>query len=260
MIFDTHCHLFDDQFKNDIDNVIQNAINNNVTKMLVLSDCLETMDKTIDLIKKHNSLYGALGIFPMNCYDLDLNNTMQILKEKIISNNKIKAIGEIGLDYYWEKNEENKKKQRDFFIAQLNLANELNLPVCIHARDSIEDVYNILKDNMPSQGAIMHCFSSSKEMMEKFIKLNNCYIALGGTVTFKNARVPKEVALNVPLDYLLVETDSPYLAPTPHRGERNEPSFITNVVSEIAILKKLPYEEIARITHNNALKILRIEG
>lgn len=254
-IFDTHCHLYDEQFSLDVGEVIKNAKENNVIRMLVLGDDLINSKKAIKLASNYEEIIAAVGIFPTACYDLDLNETLSNLKELVLNNKKVKCIGEIGLDYYWEKDEVLKEKQRVFFKAQLNLATELNLPVSIHARDSIEDVYLILKDNMPKNGAIMHCFSSSKEMMQKFVDLG-CYISLGGPVTFKNAKTPKDVARSVPLDRLLIETDSPYLTPHPYRGQRNEPKYIVNTLKEIAFIKEISQDELAEITFLNATRIL----
>ncbi len=258
MIFETHCHLFDEQFKEDLNEVIKEAKASNVKKMLVLGDTLENSKKAIKIANENEGIYAAVGIFPCSCHGENLNYCLSELTNLIKDNPKIKCIGEIGLDYYWEKEEKQKNEQKEFFIAQLKLADELDFPVSIHARDSIEDVYNILKENMPKKGAILHCFSSSKEMMKKFVDLG-CYISLGGPVTFKNAKTPKEVALSVPIERLLVETDSPYLAPHPHRGKRNEPKYIVNTIQEIALIKGLTFDEVASKTYENACKLLGIK-
>lgn len=257
MIFDTHCHIYDDIFSAETDEIINKAKEKNVTKMLILGDNITNSKKAILLAEKYNQ-YAAAGIFPCECYNLDLNKTMIELENLIKGHKSIICIGEIGLDYYWENNIENKNIQKEFFKCQLSLADKLNLPVSIHARDSLEDVYSILKEKMPKKGAIMHCFSGSKEMMEKFLKLG-CFISLGGPVTFKNARVPKEIALNVPLERLLVETDSPYLAPSPYRGQRNEPSYIVKTVEEIARIRNVDAEEIATHTYINACNLFGIQ-
>ena len=257
MIFDTHCHLYADQLINNVDNIIKRANDAGVFNMLVLGDKIETSDKCIEIAEKYTSVYCAIGIFPCECYELNVDETMNILREMYKKSNKIKAIGEIGLDYYWEKDLDNRNKQKEFFVAQLKLADELNLPVSIHARDSIEDVYTLLKENFPRKGAIMHCFSSSVDMMRKFVKLG-CYISLGGPVTFKNAVTPKEVAKEVPIDRLLIETDSPYLAPHPFRGKTNEPALVTYVLAEIARLKEVPIQELEKVVFNNSCKILGV--
>lgn len=259
MIFETHCHLFDEAFKDDLKQVISRAQEANVKKMLVLGDDIINSKKAIAIAVGNEGVYAAVGVFPTACHNLNLEETLVKLEELIKSSSKIKCIGEIGLDYYYEKDEKLKEEQRKFFIAQLHLADKYNLPVSIHARDCISDIYQILKDNMPKKGAIMHCFSSSVEMMNEFIKLG-AYISLGGPVTFKNAKTPKEVALSVPLNKLLVETDSPYLSPTPLRGQRNEPKNITYVIKEIAMIKGMTFDEIAKATYENALRILEIKA
>lgn len=258
MIFETHCHLFDEQFKEDLNEVIKSAKEFSISKMLVLGDTLENSKKAIKIANDNEGIYAAVGIFPCSCHGENLSKCIDELKQLVKHNSKVICIGEIGLDYYWEKEEAQKKEQKEFFIAQLHLADELELPVSIHARDSIEDVYKILKEFMPKKGAILHCFSSSKEMMKKFVDLG-CYISLGGPVTFKNAKTPKEVALEVPLGNLLVETDSPYLAPHPYRGKRNEPKFIVNTVQEIAKIKKITYDEVSSKTYENACKLFGIK-
>lgn len=257
MIFDTHCHLYADQLINNVDNIIKRANDADVFNMLVLGDKIETSNKCIEIAEKYTGVYCAIGIFPCECYELNVEETMDLLRKMYKKSNKIKAIGEIGLDYYWEKDLDNRNKQKEFFVAQLKLADELNLPVSIHARDSIEDIYTLLKENFPRKGAIMHCFSSSVDMMRKFVKLG-CYISLGGPVTFKNAVTPKEVAKEVPIDRLLIETDSPYLAPHPFRGKINEPALVIYVLAEIARLKEVPIQELEKVVFNNSCKILGV--
>ncbi len=256
MIFDTHCHLFDESFNNDLEEVIQRAKQNNITKMLVLGDTLDSSKKAIELASKYENIYAAIGIFPTSTYEIDIDQEIKEL-ESLAKNKKVKCIGEIGLEFYYEKDEIKRKRQIECLIKQIELANRVNLPVSIHARDAIEEIYNILKEHPVQKGVIMHCFSSSKEMMENFVKLG-CYIALGGPVTFKNAKTPKEVALFTPLEKLLVETDAPYLAPIPYRGKRNEPSFISNTLCEIAKIKNITFDELSKITYDNACLILGI--
>ena len=167
------------------------------------------------------------------------------------------ALGEIGLDYYWVKDEEQRNLQKEYFVRQIKEANKHHLPICVHNRDAINDCLEILKNNHVEMGGVMHCFSGSVEVMNEFLKCG-MYISLGGPVTFKNARVPKEVAKVVPLDKLMVETDSPYLAPHPYRGKQNEPSYITLVVDEIASLKGVSKEEIMEATYRNASKMFHV--
>lgn len=257
MIFDTHCHLFDKAFNNDLDKVLLRAKENNVTKMLVLGDDINNSKKAIALSSKYEEIYAACGIFPCECHNLSLDDSLSTL-EKLLQNEKVIALGEIGLDHHWEKEEHLLKEQEIFFIEQLKLANKLNLPVSIHARDSIETVYNILKEYMPTRGAILHCYSSSKEMMYRFLKLN-CFISLGGPVTFKNARVVKEVAQSVPLDRLFIETDSPYLAPSPYRGQRNEPSYLKEIINQIAQVRNMDRFILEEQIYENSCLFFRIK-
>ncbi len=257
MIFDTHCHIYD-QVYNDVNKVIENAKEKNVNYMLVLGDNYENSLKAVELAKQYSCVFAAIGIFPTECHGLDLETEIDKIRKMYQKSNKIKCIGEIGLDYYWEKDEVLKNEQKKFFIAQLKLADELNLPCSIHARDSIEDVYKILKEFMPKKKVILHCFSSSVEMMKRFVELG-CYISLGGPVTFKNAVNPKKVAQEVPIDRLLIETDSPYLSPHPIRGQINEPKNVVYVLKEIATLRNMNVEELENIIFDNSLKVLGIE-
>jgi len=178
--------------------------------------------------------------------------------EELAKQDKVVAIGEIGLDYYWVKEDDKRELQKQAFIKQIDLANKLHLPIAVHNRDAIENCLDIIKNHKPLFGGIMHCFSGSVETMKEFIKLD-MHIALGGPVTFTNAKQPKEVARAVPLNRLLVETDSPYLAPHPLRGTTNEPMNIQYIVNQIAELKGLSRQEIEDITFKNACNLLNIK-
>lgn len=256
MLFDTHAHLYDPAFKEDLNEVIKQCQDVGVDLILLCSDTIEACKQIITLTKKYEIIYGAVGIHPCEVFNLDLNNTLKQLEE-FTKENKIKAIGEIGLDYYWNKLDEEKSKQQEWFIAQIELANRLQLPVSIHSRDAIQDTINILKTYTPKYGFVMHCYSSSKEIMKEIINLGG-YISLGGPVTFKNAVLPKEVAKEVPIDRLLIETDSPYLAPQNYRGKRNNPSYVIEVANQIAILKNKTLEEIERVTFENGKNLFKI--
>ena len=256
MIFDTHSHLFDQSFALDFKEVLTRAKDHNVTKMLVLGDNIKNSIKALDLAKNNESIYASCGIFPCDCHNLDLYKTLETLKD-LLQKEKVIALGEIGLDHHWEKEEKLLKEQEIFFIEQLKLADTLNLPVSVHARDATEATYNILKEYMPRRGAIMHCYSSSKEMMYRFLDIG-CFISLGGPVTFKNGRVAKEVAKSVPLNRLLIETDAPYLAPTPYRGKRNEPSFIEETLKEIANLRGIDKEGLEDILYDNSCLFFKV--
>ena len=255
MIFDTHCHLNHEDLYKDLDNVIKRAKDAGVESFLVVGYDKETSLLAIKLAEQYDFIYAAIGYHPTEIFDLseeDFNEIMNLLDHP-----KVVALGEIGLDYHWVIEPEKRELQKKYFIRQIKEANKHHLPISIHNRDAIDDCLTILKNNHVDMGGIMHCYSGSVESMYEFIKCG-MYISLGGPVTFKNARVPKEVAKEVPLDKLLVETDSPYLAPHPYRGKQNEPALIRLVVNEIAELKGMKVEEIEEATYSNALKLFHV--
>ena len=248
MIFDTHCHLYDDPFT-DLEDVIKRAQDNKVELMLIPSDNIINSKKSIDLASKYSFIYSAIGIFPGEVDNLDLSCLEEI--EKLAQNKKVKAIGEIGLDYHYYQ--DNKEKQKIFFIKQIELANKLHLPIIVHSRDACEDTLAVLDEYKPLYGCVFHCFSYSVEVMKILMK-RGYYIGLDGPVTYKNASTPKQVAKEVDINRLLVETDSPYLTPTPHRGERNEHARI----QEIALLRNMFYDDVCKITYENGRKFFYI--
>ena len=255
MIFDTHCHLNHEDLYQDLENVINRAKEAGVARFLVVGYDKPSSLLAVKLAEQYDFIYAAIGYHPTELKGLseeDFNEVMSLLKHP-----KVVALGEIGLDYYWEKDEEDKKRQKEYFIRQINIANENNLPISIHNRDAINDCLEILKEHPVKMGGVMHCYSGSVESMHEFIKCN-MYISLGGPVTFKNAKTPKDVAINVPLDKLLVETDSPYLSPHPFRGTTNEPAKIKLVIEEIARLRGVKVEEIENVTYSNALKLFHV--
>lgn len=256
MLFDSHCHINAKEFEEDFEQVLENARTNGVTKMMVVGYDVESCDRLPSILNREE-LYGAVGIFPESIDEI----SMEELEEKMaiwVQNKKIRAIGEIGLDYYWEKDLVKRELQKKYFRFQIQLANRYHLPIIIHSRDAIEDTYEILKEERPIQGFVMHCYSGTKEMMEKFLSLGGM-ISLAGPVTFKNARVPKEVAVACPLDRLLVETDCPYLTPTPYRGTRNEPAKVIYIAKEIASLRGISQEEIEEKTYQNTCRFFGVE-
>ena len=256
VIFDTHCHLNDESLYDRIDQVISDAKKTGVSKFLVVGYDKKSSELAVKIANKYEECYAAVGIHPTEIFDLsehDLYTTLNLYK-----NDKVVAIGEIGLDYHWVKEPEKRELQKEFFIKQIEFANEHELPISVHNRDAIEDCLAILKEHTPKCGGIMHCYSGSIEMMSEFIKLG-MMISLGGPVTFTNAKTPKEVAEEVPLEKLLVETDSPYLTPHPHRGEKNEPKYICLVVEEIARLKDISKKHVEQVTYSNACKLFKID-
>jgi TatD DNase family protein len=254
MLFDTHTHLNDAKFAEDQAEVIVRARENGVSYMVNIGYNRETIPTSIELAEKYEFIYTAIGWHPHDAStfrDEDLTWIKELCKHP-----KVVAIGEIGLDYYWDNSP--RDVQKEVFRKQIGLARELGLPIVIHARDAYDDVVQILKEEKADEvGGIMHCFGGDLEIMQKCLELN-FYIGLGGPVTFKNAKLPKEVAKSVPLDRLVLETDSPYLAPHPYRGKRNESAYVRLVAEEIARLREMPFEELAQITTNNAKRIYRI--
>ena len=250
MIFDTHTHIYEDQFANDYQDVIKRAVDNNVKLIMLPSDSISEAKKALALANQYPFIYCAIGIHPSETEGLDLEATLLEEEKLLLSSPKVKALGEIGLDYHFENSEEVKNRQKIFFIKQIELANKLHFPIIIHSRDAAADTLTIIKEHKPLYGFVFHCFSYSYEVMKEVIALGG-YIGLDGPVTYKNAVTPKKVATNVPLNRLLLETDAPYLAPVPHRGERNEPSFIVNVASMISQLRNMTYDELCLVTYQN---------
>ena len=253
MIFNTHTHLNSVDLYPIYEELIKNANDYNVKKMVVVGFDLESSKKAIEIAEKHENIYASVGICPT---EIRSDSVIEYEEyEKLLTSKKVVAIGEVGLDYYYETTDE--AKQKECLLKFVEMANKYDLPIIIHSRDALMDTYNFLKENKVKRCGIMHCYSGSAEAAKEFVKLGY-YISLAGPVTFKNARVPKEVAEVIDIDYLLVETDDPYLTPHPYRGKRNEPRNVTFVVDEIAKIKKLPYEEVASKTYNNALEVFNL--
>lgn len=250
-IINTHSHV--NMLREiNIDEAIQNAIDNKIVTIVPSSSAQDIFD-TDKFIKKYNDVYGYVGVFPEEVKDFS-DKTLSDMEEIIKSNPKIIGIGEIGLDYYWDKSF--KELQKEVFIKQIEFANQMNLPLNIHSREAHLDTLEILKKYNKNSTAIMHCFSGSLEFARECIK-EGIYIALGGVVTFKNAKKTKEVAKNIPLEYLLLETDDPYLAPVPFRGKENQPMYVKYVAEEIANLRGITPEEVAKTSTENAKKIFK---
>lgn len=265
MIFDTHIHLNDDKIYENLDHYLKEAIDSGVKTFLCIGYDLKSSIRAIEIAKKYKEVYCSIGVIPTehNQYVLSdestSSSTINELRKITKTCDKIVAIGEIGLDYFWEKTPEIKEKQKKMFIEQINLANELDLPVSIHARDSLQDTYNILKEHRVNKAGIMHCYSGSKEMAKEFIKLG-FDIAFGGVLTFKNSKESKEVLVSIPLDKVVFETDAPYLAPVPYRGKINEPKFINETVKFAASLLNISKEKLEEISYENSLKILHVKN
>ncbi len=255
MFIDTHVHLNAEQYQEDLQEVIDRALEAKVETMVVVGFDRKTIEKTMELVEQYDFIYGVIGWHPVDAIDCTEEDLHWI--EELASHPKIVGIGETGLDYYWDKSP--KDVQQALFRKQIHLAQKVNLPIIIHNREATADVVNILREeNAASVGGVMHCYSGSVETARQCIEMN-FMISLGGPVTFKNARMPKEVATEIPLEHLMIETDAPYLAPHPYRGKRNEPAWVPLVAEEIARLKEKPIEEVAQVTTANAKKFFRID-
>ncbi|KQU19742.1 hydrolase TatD [Bacillus sp. Leaf13] len=251
MLFDTHVHVNAEQFNEDLEDVIERAQEAGVNNMVVVGFDRPTITRAMELIETYDFMYAAVGWHPVDAIDMTEEDLKWI--EELSSHPKVVAIGEMGLDYHWDKSP--KAIQMEVFRKQIRLAKKVGLPIIIHNREATADIVNILKEEEASEvGGIMHCFSGSAETAMECIDMN-FYISLGGPVTFKNAKKPKEVAAAVPLDRLLIETDCPYLAPHPYRGKRNEPSYVKLVAEQIAEIKQLSVEEVSQATTDNAKKL-----
>lgn len=252
MYFDTHVHLNSSPLYEEIDMYINQAMDKGVEYMMVVGFDLSSSKVAMEIANRYDCIYAAVGIGPNDCLNTTDEDLNQI--DEMLTNKKVIALGEVGLDYYWD--EVPKEKQQAVFRKQIALAKKHNLPLVIHSRDAMSDTYDELKAGQ--HYGIMHCYSGSYEMAERFIDLG-FYISLAGPVTFKNAKTPKEVAKNIHLDRLLIETDCPYLTPHPYRGKLNEPANVMYIAMEIANLRNMEIEDVARITTFNAKKVLGIK-
>lgn len=254
MYIDTHVHLNADQYDEDLQQVIDRALEAKVNYMVVIGFDRKTIERAISLADKYDFIYAVVGWHPVDAIDCTEEDLLWI--EELAAHPKVVAIGETGLDYHWDKSPHD--VQQEIFRKQIRLAQKVNLPIVIHNRDATEDVIRILQEEHAEiTGGVMHCFGGSVETAKICINLN-FMISLGGPVTFKNAKTPKEVATEISLDHLMIETDAPYLAPHPHRGKRNEPSLVPLVAEEIARLKNISVEEVARVTTINAIKFYNL--
>ena len=256
MIFESHAHYDDSKFDDDREELLSSMQENGIEKIINIGCSIESCKSTLELTKQYPFVYGAMGIHPSDIGDLN-EDTFLWLKEQV-KKEKVVAVGEIGLDYYWDKEEEVQKNQRIWFRRQLELAKESNLPVIIHSRDAAADTMEIMKEaHVQGIKGVIHCFSYSKEQAQEYVKMGY-YIGVGGVVTFKNGKKMKEVAQAVPIDRILLETDSPYLAPEPNRGKRNSSLNIPYIAAQIAQIKGMEYEEVVNITNQNARRLFHI--
>ena len=253
-IFDTHAHLLDDHFDSDREQLIASLADNNVKLVMEACTDLGYLEKLIPFIERHPMIYGAAGLHPEELGPYALSDLNAV--ESALAHEKIKAVGEIGLDYYWPENPP-REVQREFFDAQLSLAAVHHLPVIIHDREAHGDTVDILRAHKGQVTGIMHCFSGSYETAKECLDMG-FYIGFGGALTFKNARRNVEVASKVPLDRLVVETDCPYMAPVPCRGQRNDPTKTLYVLQKLAELRSMDQEALAPVLFENGKRLFGI--
>ncbi len=253
-LFDTHAHLDDERFDEDRESLISSLKENNISLVVNVGADMKTSRNAIKLAEKYDLIYAAVGVHPHDVKDMKEEDFVEL--EQMSNHEKVVAIGEIGLDYYYDNSP--REIQREFFIKQVELANKLNLPIIIHSRDASMETYEILKEYKKDIGCVLHCFSQSIEMAKLYLDLG-CHISFAGPLTFKKSNKLKEVAKIIPIDKIFIETDAPYLTPEPYRGRRNDPSKVRYVAQELATLRGMTVEEIAEITMENAVKFFGIK-
>lgn len=255
-LFDHHAHIADAEFLGKSDEAIASAKEAGVTHIIVPSCDLETSNLALNLANSRENVYACVGTHPHEAKFCDAD-TLKMYENMAKNNRKVVAIGEIGLDYYYDNSP--RDVQKSVFIEQIRLAQTLGLPIVIHSREAHKDTMDILKlEDAFSTGVIMHCYSSSAEMAKEYVK-RGAYISFAGPLTYKNASNLREAASVVPLDRLLVETDSPYLTPVPHRGKQNQPAFVYHTCEKLAEIKGVSFEEMANITFENTIRAYRIK-
>lgn len=253
MIFETHAHYDDDRFKDDRDETIKRVHEKGVAPIINVGASIGSTMTTIELAKKYDFIYAAVGVHPSDIADLN-EETFAWLREQTVWERTV-AVGEIGLDYYWDKEPNVQENQRYWFKRQLELAAEASLPVIIHSRDAAQDTMEIMTEAAKKNiRGVIHCYSYLPEMALEYVKLGY-YIGVGGVVTFKNAKKLVQTVSEIPLDRILLETDCPYMAPEPHRGTRNDSSNIPYIISKIAEIKGTTPDEVERTTRANAFEL-----
>lgn len=256
MIFDSHAHYDDKQFGEDRDELLSSMAQNGITKIVNVGASIESSKRAVALAKQYEFVYAAVGVHPSDISCLSEDGISWL--KKAAAHEKVAAIGEIGLDYYWDKEPEIQEQQKVWFRRQLALAREVQLPVIIHSRDAAADTLEIMKESGAGIPGVIHCFSYSKELALEYVKMGY-YIGVGGVVTFKNARKLKEAVAEIPMERILIETDCPYLAPEPNRGKRNSSLYLSYVVETVAELKGLTPGEVEEISFQNAMKLYGLE-
>ncbi len=256
MIIDSHCHLDFPIIYDDLDNVVNRALINDVKYMLTICTTPESFKKIEIIIKKYSNIFGTYGIHPHET-SKNLKINSRIIQKEVKKNNKVIGIGETGLDFFYEHSE--KKVQKKSFNEHIEAAIDLKIPLIVHTRNAETETYEILKDASLNSNlkVLIHCFTGSKLFAKKLVDIN-CYISISGIVTFKNSLNLVDAVTNIPIDNLLVETDSPYLAPTPFRGKNNEPSFITHTIDKLSSIKNLSKSLVVEKTTNNFIELFNL--
>lgn len=254
MIFDTHAHYDDEKFDGDRDEVLKELFATQIEGIVNVGCSIDSCKRTLELVDTYDNMYGALGFHPDGITDVTMEAFDWMTGQ--LEKNKIVAVGEIGLDYYWDK--EHHSLQKEWFDRQMQIAKERSLPIIIHSRDAAKDTLDVMKASKASEiGGVIHCFSYGMELAREYLNMG-FFLGIGGVLTFKNSKKLKEVVEFMPLDRLVLETDCPYLAPEPNRGKRNQSSNLVYVAEEIARLKQVEYEEVVAITTRNAKELYRI--
>ena len=248
--FDSHAHYNDEKFEEDRDELIKKIYSEGVTRIINAGYSLESSKKALEIAKNYDFMDVIVGISPNDIDGLKKEDLQEI--ENLAKDNKVVAIGKIGLDYYWNKG--NKDLQKEIFISQIEIANKLNLPIVIHTREAIYDTLEILKNNKCNKKGVFHCCPLNIDLVREGLKIG-FYISFAGPITFKNSKNAEEIIKMVPLDRMLIETDSPYLSPEPLRGKRNDSRNVKYMAQKIADVKGISLEEVAKATHQNSVKI-----
>lgn len=248
MIFETHAHYEDRAFDDDREDLLNSLSKNNIEYVVNISSAIETVKQSIDLAESYEYIYASVGIHPQETKSMDEDKLLWL--KEMAKHKKVVAIGEIGLDYYWDTTDP--KTQKLWFEKQMDMAKDLAKPLVIHSRDAANDTFNMIKDaKVEDIGGVMHCFGYGEEQARRYLNMG-FYLGIGGVVTFTNGRKLKEVVSYAPIDQLVVETDCPYLSPVPYRGKRNSSLYLPYILKEIATIKDMDYDTVVKITNENA--------
>ena len=257
MIFDTHAHYDDEQFDTDRELLLESMEANGIGRIVNIGANVASTKAAVDLAQQYSFMYAAVGVHPSEAHEL--NEEVFGWLETMTHQDKVVAVGEIGLDYYWDKEQEVRDNQKKWFIRQMELARKVNLPISIHSRDAAKDTLDLVKAYGKGLGGVVHCFSYGVEMAREYLNMDY-YIGVGGVVTFNNAKNIKEVVAYAPMDRIVIETDCPYLSPVPYRGKRNSSLYLPHVVEKIAEIKGITPEEVREITWKNGVEMYRMKN